>query len=178
MEAKLIKTVTDNYILVDVTKEFHGEGYLLGTTTVSDAPRLSFKNCQAIERGYDLDELAIESSREYFIKPIESPIFTFGYEEGFQKALEILGDKKFSEEDMKSFARNYYREIRENTSNLLWTQLADKCIEEHIQSLQQNEWDVEVEKENVMHDYNGNISLGAKFKLDADGCLILKLKSE
>ena len=118
--------------------------------------KLSLKNCQDIERGYDLDELA-EKACPDVISSAHS-----AFKAGFQKALEILGDKKFNEEDMKSFARNYYREIRENTSNLLWTQLADKCIEEHIQSLQQTEWAVTFNPE----------------ELDADGCLILKLKLE
>ena len=162
MEAKLIKTVTDNYILVDVTKEFHGEGYLLGTTTVSDAPRLSFKNCQAIERGYDLDELAIESSREYFIKPIESPIFTFGYEEGFQKALELNNTKLYTLEDMMNC-----------WNKALTFQDHKELFGYHIQSLKQKEWDVEVEMVPAMSN-NGNVYYGDIPKLDENGCLILK----
>ena len=39
---------------------------------------------------------------------------------------------------------------------------------------QDNEWDVEIERETVIRDFNGNVSVSADFKLDADGCLILR----
>jgi hypothetical protein len=38
--------------------------------------------------------------------------------------------RMYSEEDFKLFARQYYREARLNTSNLLWDDLADKCLEQ------------------------------------------------
>ena len=90
MKAKLIKTVTDNYIIIDSTKEFYGEGYILGTTVVSDAPRLSLKNCQAIERGYDLENMAdfygaeVKGSVDFKLGANQ------GFEDGFQKALELM----------------------------------------------------------------------------------------
>ena len=167
MKAKLIKTEV-NYILED------DKGVVIASTSLKkDGLALSLKNCQAIERGYDLDELAIESSREYFIKPIESPIFTFGYEEGFQKALEILGDKKFSEEDIsKAYQEGYYDEL---------------SLQEVIQSLRQTEWEVEVvmqkikDETKIIGSVKGVKGSGSKIttyksvpKLDADGCLILK----
>lgn len=72
-----------------------------------------------------------------------------------------------------------YEIVNDNGADLRKYKLSLKnCQAIEQKSLEQTEWDVEVEKENVMHDYNGNISLGAKFKLDEDGCLILKLKSE
>jgi hypothetical protein len=39
-------------------------------------------------------------------------------------------EKKYSEEDFKLFARQYYREIKMDKSNLLWEDLADKCLEQ------------------------------------------------
>ena len=39
-------------------------------------------------------------------------------------------ERMYSEEDFKLFARQYYREARLNTSNLLWDDLADKCLEQ------------------------------------------------
>jgi len=90
MKAKLIKTVTDNYIIIDSTKEFYGEGYILDTTVVSDAPRLSLKNCQAIERGYDLENMAdfygaeVKGSVDFKLGANQ------GFEDGFQKALELM----------------------------------------------------------------------------------------
>jgi hypothetical protein len=186
MKAKLIKSTVQYRLLNE-------DGIVIATSFYGD--KLSFKNCQAIERCYDLDELSKDifpdsiifndfwvdgkyESEEFNLMP-----YQLGFKVGFQKALESVGDKKFSEEDMKSFAQNYYREIRENKSNLLWSQLADKCLEEHIQSLQQNEWDVEIEtikeeyvwtppgegfEDQTYRDYR------VVYKLDEEGCLILK----
>ncbi len=39
-------------------------------------------------------------------------------------------ERSYSEEDFKLFARQYYREIKMDKSNLLWEDLADKCLEE------------------------------------------------
>ena len=39
-------------------------------------------------------------------------------------------ERMYSEEDLKLFARQYYREIRLNNSNLLWDDLADKYLEQ------------------------------------------------
>ena len=151
--------------------------------------KLSLKNCQAIERGYDLDELThirAEILNSYtsgtkWADDIDKLLTRY------REVIELMGDKKFSEEDMKSFAQNYYREIRENKSNLLWSQLADKCLEEHIQSLQQTEWDVEIEMRRVKDEtkiigaVKGVKGSGNKIttyksvpKLDENGCLILK----
>jgi hypothetical protein len=175
MKAKLIKT-ENGYGL----KDCELIAFVSTVRTEHRHHKLSLKKCQAIERGYDLYELAKENYHKFWSVVDESEMLdhTFGYVEGFQKALELMGNKKFTEEDMKSFARNYYREIRENTSNLLWEDLADKCMKEHIQSLQQNEWEVEVEMESIhsdnIFDVNGNIKPTVRPKLDADGCLILK----
>ena len=51
MKAKLDK-IDKQYFLSDV------EDNLIATTEDSPYKRLSMKNCQAIELGYDLDELA------------------------------------------------------------------------------------------------------------------------
>ncbi len=153
MKAKLVKTVTDNYILVDPTKEFYGEGYVLGTTVVSDAPRLSLKNCEAIENGYDLDELFNKVDESIDFSEFDFTSFRLG----FQKALEILGDKKFSEEDVISMIEK----SRE-------TGLTAEYL---ILNIQQTEWDVEVEMW-----FHGTRHKKGEWipKLDADGCLILK----
>jgi len=183
MKAKLIKTVTDNYILVDATKEFHGEGYLLGTTTVSDAPRLSLKNCQAIELGYDLDELAMGYDLYENINFVGQ---TRAYKAGFQKALEILGDKKFSEVDVLKVVTHVLNELvlvdgfdkQYLFPESIYQETTTKC-----KSLQQTEWDVEIEMECVIGCqnliFNGENSMccgDKKPKLDADGNLILKRK--
>jgi hypothetical protein len=65
---------------------------------------LSLKNCEAIANGYDLDELAFQSSMSDVKE--HSDMYRYlamrFFKEGFQKALEILGDKKFSEEEVYS----------------------------------------------------------------------------
>jgi hypothetical protein len=164
MEAKLKKESGGAYTLVlDNPKEYP-----------SPLPFLSIKNCQAIERGYDLDELAREEilyndqKREW-------------WKAGFQKALEILGDKKFSDEDVILIAE-YIRVASQSTPSV-----RTKDLFNEYQSLQQTEWEVEIRKEYVGK-CKGNNNDGCfldspghdcgcyecKPKLDATGCLILK----
>jgi len=101
------------------------------------------------------------------------------FKEGFKKALEILGDKKFSEKDMiNAWSEGYHRRVDEINGNEL------RYFDKFIQSLQQTEWNVIVEMECPECKEYGYISecrnvCNKKFtqpKLDADGCLILKRK--
>jgi len=147
--------------------------------------KLSHKNCQAIENGYDLDELAsslvdrettasVDSS---YRKTLEKYVKI-----GFQKALEILGDKKFSVDGLIDFyieKTGYGMDMWSKEENNILSIVAD-----YIQSLQPTEWDVEIEMECPQCKEWGYISecrnnCNQKFlqpKLDADGCLILKRK--
>ena len=151
MKAKLIK--------------INGE-YLLNPTIVGT--KLSLKNCQAIELGYDLDELIDKYCRG------NSKIEDDFIKKGFQKALEILGDKKFSEDDMrKAFDTNHLSSEHKESQ---WVSF--------IQSVQQTEWDVEiVEEDNKVvesHVWDGSNDGELTWKkqplFDAGGCLILKRK--
>jgi len=98
MEAKLIKQEL-GYILFDE------KGIPIGNTpnvlNNNTFSKLSIKNCQAIERGYDLDELAnkLVYSKYPFHPSNDSEYWLDMYKEGFQKALELMGDKKFTLED-------------------------------------------------------------------------------
>ena len=147
MEGKLVKTGND-YILYSKDKT------VLGITSgTMEGRMLSLKNCQAIENGYDLDELVKE---QY---PIDEPSF----KRGFKLALEILGDKKYSEEDVKFMFQlgfNLDNAISRNEYNA------------HIQSLQQTEWDVEI----VMDICGDKVYAVPEPALDENGCLILKRK--
>jgi hypothetical protein len=142
----LIKTEV-NYILED------DKGVVIASTSLKkEGLELSLKNCQAIENGYDLDDI-VEQTKQTLE---DSRISSYeSFKIGFQKALELLGDKKFSEEDLKKIIH--------------WSTL-DKDVrlseEELFKSLQQTEWDVEIEME-----YHPTFHIQ---KLDADGCLILK----
>ena len=111
---------------------------------------LSIKNCQAIENGYDLDELfnKVDESIDYHEFDFTS------FRLGIETILELMGDKKFSEDDlMEAYSRGQ--------------------TNSPIQSLQQTQWDVEVVMVPAMSN-NGNVYYGDIPKLDADGCLTLK----
>lgn len=163
MEAKLIKNHNKWWSLWDM------ENNCIANTINTDGfPfKLSLKNCQAIENGYDLDDIVKNH-------PLEGSNYSHscglnqGIEYGFQKALEILGDKKFSEEDMIKAMKEYA---------LTW-----KNENEIIQSLQQTEWKVEIITEPMNLDeireqgkgfLNSNTN---KPKVDEKGKLILKRK--
>ena len=149
MKGKLIKTDL-NYILED------DKGVVIASTSLKkEGLSLSPKNCREIERGYDLDELV---KREYLDGYDTTELCRNAFKDGFQKALEILGDKKFSEEQL--------RESFLHVQN-------DPTFDDFIQSLQQTEWDVEVVTVPALSN-NGNVYYGDIPKLDADGCLILK----
>ena len=171
MEGKLIK-VENGYVLM-----------VNNIMYATDNDKLALKNCQAIEDGYDLDELAREACnitdplRLDSQKYKQDPYFKIGFNKGFQKALEILGDNKFSEDDMRK-AINWSWRKTDREEHILITDEKD-----FIQSLQQTEWDVEIVMECVMGCQNlilngeNSVCCGDKKpKLDSNGCLILKRK--
>ena len=158
-----------------------GEELAIATTDESfikelGAERLSKKNCQAIENGYDLDELVYEEFQKFdqevrivYRRQLQESLAAM-----FNKALKILGDKKFSEDDV------IYMIERSNKMNFT----AKHLISNH----KKTEWLVEIEMEfnPINHasglEITGNelmdiaILENYKPKLDADGCLILKRK--
>ena len=170
MKDKLFKT-GDQYLLRSESKEV-----LAISNGSTEGRKLSLKNCQAIERGYDLDELADKFAKTKSSHSTFQNTHKRDFREGFQKALEILGDKKFSEEDVRKAITGFYMDDKI---------LIESNINKQIQSLQQNEWDVEIEMEDCFTkneevyvdetNARGNYSTHSKKpKLDADGCLVLK----
>ena len=164
MKGKLIKRSNgrfDLYKIEDVDQ--------LNTIASSfDNPKgkLSLKNCQAIELGYDLDELISNHLENNHIEAQTRRVDVIKL-----LILEILSDKKFSEEDIiKAIKLARIKDTNpKNTSAFL------TLDEEIIQSLQQT-WDVEIEKEFIFDPAMG-ISQGYnsdKPKLDSNGNLILK----
>lgn len=194
MKAKLIKETENRYYL---TVEGKIMAALDGHPLKSITNKLSLKNCQAIELGYDLDELALKFMIDESYGEQSTDLWK-GYLFGFQKALKILGDKKFSEEDMRkaynqggidgarceSIADDYdnYEDIQEAR------EYGEECEKEFIQSLQQpTEIDVEIVtspvkgKSKIIGAVKGIKGSGNKItiynqlpELDADGNLILK----
>lgn len=171
MKGKLIKQ-EEHYILLIVEQEEFER--IFATTSLfllENKNKLSVKNCEAIVNGYDLDELA-ES---------EHPLCRFenqngeledlneenrnAFMEGFKQALEILGDKKFSEEDMISFGLFCINNID------AFNDVED--LFKKWKSLQQTEWQVEV----IMDRIPADLAPGGWDvfpKLDKEGCIVLK----
>lgn len=170
MKAKLTKN-GGHYFLFD------GNRFISTTDCSEGTPnKLSLKNCQSIECGYDLDEIWEEL---FFKRVTNTSIRCFdSFKLGFQKSLEILGDKKFSEEDMGEAiqfgldAMYGYKQGKDGH-----TEVQKK---KYIQSLQQTEWDVLVEMEcvigcqNLILNGENSVCCGDKKPKIADGCLILK----
>ena len=174
-ELKLIKQngfyklIEGDFILAKV--DFNGHSsihYPIG--------KLSLKNCEAVYNGYDLDELADNSVSEWNSEVVSwgelslviehDGSYKHGFRDGFQKALEILGDKKFSEKDVISMIEK----SRE-------TGLTAEYL---ILNNQQNEWDVEIVTEPMNIDEIREQGKGFlhcntdKYKLDVKGEIILK----
>ena len=173
MEEKLIKTV-DGYELF--TQGFlkastnHGLIDSLNIEEGSIRYKLSLKNCQAIANGYDLDELAEEwidaNSHKWSNNNNEVGDNYGSFKSGFQKALEILGYKKFSEDDIRDA---YFHGEKDSYTKGGQTKEMEN---EFIQSLQQTEWDVEIKME-YYDPLPPTRQTVLRPKLDSDGCLIL-----
>lgn len=182
MKVKLVKDHSD-YHLVDDTN------FIIGTTdermlSCTNKHKLSLRNCQAIERGYDLDELAGERLKSHITFKDEEDYLKIkgGFIIGFTTALDCMGDKKFilSEKDLHKVIDMARLQGEESF-------LVKHSNEEIIQSLQQTEWDVEVvtkkviDKTKIVGAIKGVKGSGNKIKtyksvpkLDADSCIILK----
>ena len=157
----------DRWVLYDE------DGSKIALSTESPFKKLSKQNCEAIVNGYDLGELAMGYDLYENINFVGQ---TRAYKAGFQKALEILGDKKFTLEEMMNC-----------WNKALKFQDHKETLGEHIQSLQQTEFDVEIEMENSLSNGYKNqpdniIGFMAEYKsvpkLDSEGCLILKRRYE
>lgn len=167
MNALLVKEKEHFFLKV---KDANGNTMIVANTfepiiQLANFGGLSMKNCKAIERGYDLEELAQE---EYCSS--SNPDFDFdSYIKGFQKALELMSDKTFSDADVRKalWLRDDF--VQEDMSD-----------DEIIKSLQQNEWEVVIVTEPMSIDEireQGKGFLNAntqKPKLDSNGKLILK----
>ena len=170
MVGKLSKRDDIFYLFVDAS-------WSIASTDAKDNRdnKLSLKNCEEVDRGYDLDELAMGYDLYENINFVGQ---TRAYKAGFQKALEVNSDKRFT-----------FKEMVDCWNKALNFQEHKETLGDHMQSLRQTEWDVEVEMEYV-GECNGNNGEGCfqdspghncgcferRPKLDADGCLILKCK--
>ena len=150
VEGKLIKLGEDKYdLLIDFDPNL-----LKGC-------KLSLENCQAIERGYDLDELAYDFSWNYQSDPHSGNTIEV-FKKGFEKAIEIIGDKKFTLDDIYTvFIMG--REGMEYEMN----RFVDRIHEP-------TEWSVEVMTRDVYESDGIEVVRSQKPKLDFEGSVILK----
>ena len=151
--------------------DLYGEdGSKIASSSPNPMGKLSLKNCEAIANSYDLDELADEHCNKlYHEGNINWDRYRIHFKLGFQKALEILGDKKFSEEDMRIAYDAGASNIDGDGDPI---DDVDMDFEGIIHSAQQNEFDVEVEQELIQSSIEGEAIW--KTRLDANGNLILK----
>jgi hypothetical protein len=151
---------------------YNEDGHKIAATIDGCNSKLSIKNCESIANGYDLDELAKNIKTEDGFEHKQSFI------SGFQKALEILGDKKFSEKDVRD--AYYHGEQDSYMKGGLTKQKED----EYIQSLQQTEFEVEIVMGTLCRQIDcvddarlieSKIVWGKEDPmLDKNGCLILR----
>src|SRR5512137_549505 len=87
---------------------YDSKGHKFASSVQGSVNMLSLENCQAIECGYDLDKLAEEFAKNHSIYPTAQDDTEYGFKHGFQKALELMRDKKFTEEDVKSLIDNIH----------------------------------------------------------------------
>ena len=151
---------------------YNEDGSKIALSTESPFKKLSIKNCESIENGYDLDELAEEwndvNNHKWSNNNNEVGDNYGSFKQGFQKSIELNKNKLFTLEDMMNC-----------WNKALTFQDHKELFGHHIQSLKQSEWDVEVVEECLDPTCDGVNRKGecittGKPKLDFNGCLILK----
>jgi hypothetical protein len=176
---------------------FPPEMIILAKSKNIELSRLCHENCEAIEKGYDLKEIVNTHLKEWeYEQLLGSGSATLAHDNfvmGFQKAIELMGDKRFNSSDM-IFAfiagTNAGAEFEsmcdyDNEDNSEAYHLAEEAEKEFSESLKlKTEWDVYIETEPMNIDeireqgkgfLNTNIN---KSKLDLNGCLILRVKND
>ena len=144
MEGKLIKLgLSEGYRLDDLNGNYIA-------STLNGKNKLSLKNCEAVENGYDLDELAENTFSITPSNELHHQIRNQSFKIGFQKAVEILGDKKFSE--------FLDKEKELGISDIKTIERIQWYYKTYFDKSQQTEWDVFFNPD----------------EKDSEGCLILK----
>jgi hypothetical protein len=158
MEGKLVKRSNSRFDLYTI--EDINQINTIASSFDNPKGKLSIKNCQVIESGYDLDELAEKNTSDCDASGCYPEDV---FKKGFQKALEILGDKKFSISEVVELCK------------ILMSNPFEKCgktyqelIDNYIQSLQQTEWDVEIEL--ICPHPSDTYVCGMQYGCDGDGC--------
>jgi hypothetical protein len=174
MKGKLIKTNSEDYHMGNYFLN-NTEGFAIGSTDYEWCRRvskpqykLSKQNCNEIFGAVDVEKLAKEETRKFLGHDVPENIMLFiahskMFQVGFQKAIEILGDKKFTEKDMIDILKEYL-----NDPFTVYD-----YVENKLRSIQQTEWEVEVEMDRIPADLAPG-GWDVFPKLDENECLILK----
>jgi hypothetical protein len=165
MKMKLVKKAEGWYNLYD------GEVGIGSTHEELQQPyKLSIANCDEIFGVVDVEKLA-----EEFVNDLQVASETvnravkLGYEEGFNKAIELNKDKVFTIEDI----RKAYQQGEEDS--YLKGGLTKTKEDNYIQSIQQpTEIEVGIEMVKTPVKMPGIMVFTKAPKLDSEGCLILK----
>ena len=135
--------------------------------------RLSKQNCDNIFGGVNVEKLAEEIVTSH--PDFKTEGFSDyqngklnGIIEGFNKSMELNKDKLFTVEDMVGYFDWHKKQG--------YVSHEPYDIHEYIQSLQQTEWDVEIEtiQYGLGNDEDGRPVFETRNLLDENGCLILK----
>lgn len=187
-DCKLIKG-KNSYWLDDTDNNLLGGVNFKGVSDYKDKYLLSLKNCQAIENGYDLDEMVSKYTKPMNKSELVEQSISKHFINGAKAILEILGDKKFSESDMihayiegtNDGAQFESMMDYDHSDNSEAQNFSEQAEQDFRKLLQKNEWEVEI----VMEQYVKYVPKflatvyptgGVRPKLDKNGCLILKRK--
>ena len=180
MENNMLIKKEKGYVLINEVQP------IASTLSPNRGSKLSLKNCQEIELGYDLDKLSENHAEEVYVRNENdyNELANFenrksNFDEGFNKAMELNKDKLFTIEDIELAMETmmgqevFYGKTHEETQQMRY-----EYIKRFISYLikQPTEIEVEVEMEKIPDglDESCHIQYVKVPKLDVYGCLILK----
>jgi hypothetical protein len=127
--------------------------------------KLSIENCNLIFGIFDVEKLAEDFAKNHSIYPSAKDDTEYGFKHGFNKALELNKDKKFSLEQVIEAMSLYKR------NEFAMSKVLVMVLEEH----QDIEVEIEMAEVESYKDKMGNLRTEKTFpRVDKNGCLILK----
>jgi hypothetical protein len=179
MKAKLIKD-EDGYSLFTREENSTNRKFIATTQGMYVDHKLSKQNCDEIFGVVDVEKLA-----EEFVNDLQVASETvnravkLGYEEGFNKAMELNKDKVFTLEDVIDVVFKQVRNGFDGVIDSFTEAFAKECINKAMELYQPTEIEVEIEMECLDPNCDGINKKGVcipgdKPKLDSEGCLIIK----
>ena len=127
--------------------------------------KLSIENCNLIFGIFDVEKLAQDFAKNHSIYPSAKDDTEYGFKHGFNKALELNKDKKFSLEQvieaMSLYKRNEFA--------------MSKVLVMVLEEPQDIEVEIEMAEVESYKDKMGNLRTEKTFpRVDKNGCLIIK----